>query len=59
MLGATDGWSIFAISTEPQRLLADKLDFENGRPKPVYKHRLLAMIDEFPALGNWKSFRKV
>jgi Type IV secretory system Conjugative DNA transfer len=34
------------------RLLADKLDFENGRPKPVYKHRLLAMIDEFPALGK-------
>jgi type IV secretion system protein VirD4 len=34
------------------RLLADKLDFENGRPKPVYKHRLLAMIDEFPSLGK-------
>ena len=34
------------------RLLADKLDFENGRPKPTYKHRLLAMIDEFPALGK-------
>ena len=34
------------------RLLADKLDFENGRPKPSYKHRLLAMIDEFPALGK-------
>jgi type IV secretion system protein VirD4 len=34
------------------RLLADKLDFENGRPKPSYKHRLLAMIDEFPPLGR-------
>jgi type IV secretion system protein VirD4 len=34
------------------RLLADKLDFENGHPKPSYKHRLLAMIDEFPALGK-------
>lgn len=34
------------------RLLADKLDFENGRPKTSYKHRLLAMIDEFPALGK-------
>ena len=34
------------------RLLADKLDFENGRPKPSYRHRLLAMIDEFPALGK-------
>ena len=34
------------------RLLADKMDFENGRPKPAYKHRLLAMIDELPALGK-------
>jgi type IV secretion system protein VirD4 len=34
------------------RLLADKMDFENGRPKPAYKHRLLAMIGEFPALGK-------
>jgi type IV secretion system protein VirD4 len=34
------------------RLLADKLEFENGQPKPIYKHRLLAMIDEFPALGK-------
>jgi type IV secretion system protein VirD4 len=34
------------------RLLADKLDFEDGRPKPSYQHRLLAMIDEFPALGR-------
>jgi type IV secretion system protein VirD4 len=34
------------------RLLADRIEFENGRPKPSYKHRLLAMIDEFPALGK-------
>jgi type IV secretion system protein VirD4 len=34
------------------RLLADKMSFENGRPKPAYKHKLLAMIDEFPALGK-------
>ena len=34
------------------RLLADKMDFENGRPKPAYKNKLLAMIDEFPALGK-------
>jgi type IV secretion system protein VirD4 len=33
-------------------LLADKMQFENGRPKPTYKHKLLAMIDEFPALGK-------
>jgi type IV secretion system protein VirD4 len=31
------------------RLLADKMEFENGHPKPTYKHKLLAMIDEFPA----------
>ena len=34
------------------RLLADKMEFENGHPKPTYKHKLLAMIDEFPALGK-------
>jgi type IV secretion system protein VirD4 len=34
------------------RLLADKMDFENGHPKPAYKHKLLAMIDELPALGK-------
>lgn len=34
------------------RLLADKLEFENGRPKANYKHRLLLMVDEFPSLGK-------
>lgn len=34
------------------RLLADKLEFENGRPKASYKHRLLMMLDEFPSLGR-------
>lgn len=34
------------------RLLADKLEFENGRPKVNYKHRLLGMLDEFPSLGK-------
>jgi type IV secretion system protein VirD4 len=34
------------------RLLADKMEFENGHPKPTYKHKLLAMIDELPALGK-------
>jgi type IV secretion system protein VirD4 len=34
------------------RLLADKMEFKGGRPKPTYKHKLLAMIDEFPALGK-------
>jgi type IV secretion system protein VirD4 len=34
------------------RLLADRMDFEKGRPKAVYKHRLLLMLDEFPSLGK-------
>lgn len=34
------------------RLLADKMDFDKGRPAPKYKHRLLAMLDEFPSLGR-------
>jgi type IV secretion system protein VirD4 len=34
------------------RLLADRMDFEGGRPKPHYRHRLLAMLDEFPSLGK-------
>src|SRR5208283_249285 len=34
------------------RLLADKMEFANGHPRPSYKHKLLAMIDEFPALGK-------
>jgi type IV secretion system protein VirD4 len=34
------------------RLLADKMDFENGRPVAHYKHRLLMMLDEFPSLGK-------
>lgn len=34
------------------RLLAHKLDFENGRPVARYKHRLLMMLDEFPSLGK-------
>ena len=34
------------------RLLADKMDFEGGRPVAHYKHRLLMMMDEFPSLGR-------
>ena len=34
------------------RLLADKMDFENGLPKANYKNRLLMMLDEFPSLGR-------
>lgn len=34
------------------RLLADKMNFVNGRPVANYKHRLLMMLDEFPSLGK-------
>lgn len=34
------------------RMLADKMDFNNGRPVVNYKHRLLMMLDEFPSLGK-------
>ncbi|HFA0636350.1 TPA: type IV secretory system conjugative DNA transfer family protein [Neisseria gonorrhoeae] len=34
------------------RLSADKMDFENGRPKVHYKHKMLVMLDEFPSLGK-------
>jgi type IV secretion system protein VirD4 len=32
------------------RLLADRLEFENGQPKPLYQHRLLLMLDELVAM---------
>lgn len=34
------------------RLNADRMTFRDGRPQASYKHRLLAMIDEFPSLGR-------
>ena len=34
------------------RLLANKQEFENGRPKVTYNHKLLMMLDEFPSLGK-------
>jgi len=34
------------------RLLADKMDFKQGRPIAHYQHRLLMMLDEFPSLGK-------
>ncbi len=34
------------------RLLADKINFENGQPVAHYKHRLLGMLDEFPSIGK-------
>jgi len=34
------------------RLLADRMEFEDGMPKPHYKHRMLMMLDEFLSLGK-------
>lgn len=34
------------------RGLADRMDFEHGRPVAHYRHRLLMMLDEFPSLGR-------
>jgi len=34
------------------RLLSDGIEFEGGRPKATYKHKLLMMLDEFPSLGK-------
>jgi type IV secretion system protein VirD4 len=34
------------------RISASGLAFEDGTPKPSYKHRLLLLLDEFPSLGK-------
>ena len=34
------------------RISASGLRFENGAPKAAFKHRLLLLLDEFPALGK-------
>ena len=38
------------------RRLTERLDFEGGRGVPHYRHRLLLMMDEFPALGRLDFF---
>lgn len=38
------------------RRLTERLDFEGGRGVPSYRHRLLLMMDEFPALGRLDFF---
>jgi len=35
-----------------RHLMSAKLEFENGRPLPAHKHRLLFMLDEMPSLGR-------
>lgn len=36
--------------------LAGRMEFEAGRSKTMHKHRLLMMLDEFPALGRLDIF---
>lgn len=40
------------------RVLAEKMEFENGRPKATYKHRLLFMADELPSLGKLETLQE-
>lgn len=35
--------------------LADGMEFDEGRSKKNYKHKLLLMLDEFPAIGKLKN----
>ncbi len=44
------------ILNQACRRLTERLEFENGRPAPHYRHRLLMMLDEFPALGRLDFF---
>lgn len=38
------------------RRLTEKMEFEDGKTKRGYKHRLLLMLDEFPAIGKLEIF---
>lgn len=38
--------------------LTEKMEFRDGRPAPTYKHKLLLLLDEFPALGRISELEK-
>lgn len=38
------------------RTLTESMEFKDGRPVQTYKHRLLLLLDEFPALGRLDFF---
>lgn len=46
------------LVTQITTMLADELKFVNGRAEGIYEHRLLLMLDEFPALGAMPVFEK-
>lgn len=38
--------------------LTEKMEFQNGRMAPTYRHKLLLLLDEFPALGRIMELEK-
>lgn len=40
------------------RRLIERMEFENGKTKAGYKHRLLLLLDEFTSLGKLEIFEK-
>lgn len=38
--------------------LTEKMEFRDGRPAPSYRHKLLLLLDEFPALGKISELEK-
>lgn len=46
------------LFTMAVRLNADHMNFKKGRPAKDYKHKLLAMLDEFPSLGKLEVIKE-
>lgn len=44
------------IINQVGRTLTESLEFREGKPVAAYKHRLLLLLDEFPALGRLDFF---
>ena len=46
------------VINQIMRILTEKMEFEEGKEKKGYKHRLLMLLDEFPALGRLEIFEQ-
>src|SRR3569833_776225 len=46
------------IVNQVERSLTERMSFLDGRSVAGYRHRLLLMIDEFPALGRLEVFQE-
>lgn len=44
------------IINQVGRTLTESLEFKDGKPVAAYRHRLLLLLDEFPALGRLDFF---